>query len=271
MGVRYLDVRVRHVNDSFSVHHGKVYQKHRFGRVLKDVDDFLRDNPTETIIMSVKSEHTGAGNTRSFEKTFDWYVAGSYANHRWYLGTTVPKLGEVRGKIVLLRRFGAKSAKGIDLSDWQNPGAVVRIQDNYKVRTPTKKWNSITPMLEDALNGPFYILYMNFASAYTGDVIPDIKGVSKFINPWMSKHLDSFGAGRLGVLSFDHIYPELSLQVVNANFVDVVPKGTYAIQNYATKGYIDIAYSSKDNGASALSWGLPRWEKPEISVASFRW
>ena len=71
--------------------------------VLTTTFAFLDANPTETIVMSVKQEADDDGATQSFEATFDGYVAQNAA--RWYTGDSVPTLGDVRGDIVLLRRF----------------------------------------------------------------------------------------------------------------------------------------------------------------------
>ncbi len=79
-GVRFLDIRCRHINDAFAIHHGSIYQNANFNDVLNAVIGFLNSNPSETVIMSVKEEHTPSGNTRSFEQTFDSYVAANPAS-----------------------------------------------------------------------------------------------------------------------------------------------------------------------------------------------
>lgn len=69
-GVRFLDIRCRHIGDAFVIHHGPVYQELNFTDVLQSVANFLQANPSETVIMSVKEEYTPEGNTRSFAETF---------------------------------------------------------------------------------------------------------------------------------------------------------------------------------------------------------
>jgi 1-phosphatidylinositol phosphodiesterase len=110
-GVRFLDIRARHVNDRLVMQHGVVSQRSSFCSVLEDVHRFLADNPSETVIMSLKEEHTPKGNSRSFAHTFADYS-------RRFPGlffapcqdvTAAPRLGEVRGKVVLARRFGVSS------------------------------------------------------------------------------------------------------------------------------------------------------------------
>jgi 1-phosphatidylinositol phosphodiesterase len=98
-GVRYLDIRCRHIDNAFAIHHGAIYQNLNFDDVLTACKTFLTNHPKEVIVMSVKEEYDASNNTRTFEQTFDTYVS-KYGNI--VLGATVPNLGDVRGRIVLL-------------------------------------------------------------------------------------------------------------------------------------------------------------------------
>jgi len=117
IGVRYLDIRCRHVDNAFAIYYGPISQHLSFAEVVTACISFLADNSTECIVMSVNEESIPSRNTRTFEETFAAYV--SEHPQRWELGTTIPTLDEARGKIVLLRRFPANSyMKGIDASRW---------------------------------------------------------------------------------------------------------------------------------------------------------
>src|SRR5262249_22917605 len=102
-GVRYLDIRLRNFQDQFLVYHGPIDQDLTFEDELATLFEFLDAHPHETVIASVKQENDPYGATLTFEQLFDRYVA--QAPQRWYLGATLPMLGDVRGKLVLLRRF----------------------------------------------------------------------------------------------------------------------------------------------------------------------
>ncbi len=148
-GIRFLDIRCRHINNAFAIHHDRVYLRLNFDDVLKVCKAFLTANPSECIVMSVKDEHTqGEGVTRSYEATFDSYVEGS--QDFWYLRDTIPLLKDVRGKMVLLRRFGLDErgesrTKGINAepSKWKDnatfsvdiPHGKLEIQDEYTVES----------------------------------------------------------------------------------------------------------------------------------------
>ena len=224
MGVRFLDIRGRHRDNMLEIHHGMVYQEHDFKEVLRQVHNFLRANPTETVIMAVKDEYDAEDNTRSYEATFRKYLA--YYGLKWYLGTTIPSLGEVRGKIVLMRRFGASGDLGIDLSNWRGTihldgGQSIRIQDEYQASDWSYKWARIEPMFKEAYYGPDDTLYMNFTSAYQ----PQIFGISKIsiisdgVNRALLTFLKAYATGRLGMIIMDFVNAELALRIVNANFI----------------------------------------------------
>lgn len=230
MGVRFLDIRNRNYEDEFLIYHGVVYQNHNFDHVLEEVDKFLADNPSETIIMSIKKEGADTGSTRSFEQTLMWYMKESHAEERWYTGTTIPDLGDVRGKIVLLRRFAADTIQGIDTHTWQGTAPYriklrtgsIRIQDHYSVGDAEEKWRRILPMFLEAHKGDSDTLYLNLISAHTTNWlgIPKISPISSRINPAMIQLLKRFGTGRLGVLIADYINKDLALRIVNANFIE---------------------------------------------------
>lgn len=121
-GVRFLDIRCRHYEDKFYLHHGREFLGMEFDTaVLAVCKSYLQAFPTECIILSVKSEHTDTDNTSSFQECFARYQqASEAAGLQWYLGCDIPKLGDVRGKVVLFRRFEAcpRAGNGIDASNW---------------------------------------------------------------------------------------------------------------------------------------------------------
>ncbi|GLK91780.1 phosphatidylinositol-specific phospholipase C [Pseudomonas turukhanskensis] len=106
-GIRFLDIRGRPTNGSLAIHHGEVFQNKMFGEVLNEVITFLRENPSEFVLMRVKEEHSN--NEKAFLQALNNYVtAPQNKPYIWtdsrgwtvYRRTTV---GDVRGKIVLLR------------------------------------------------------------------------------------------------------------------------------------------------------------------------
>jgi 1-phosphatidylinositol phosphodiesterase len=221
-GVRVLDIRCRHVNDAFLIHHGPVYQKLDFPEVLRQVRGFLADNPRECVVMSVKEEHQAAGNTRSFEATFDSYLAADRA--RWYLRAGLPVLGDVRGRIVLLRRFGATRELGLDASRWRDnttfQQGILAVQDHYQVADPAAKWRQIAAALAAAHEpGAADLIHLNFASGYQPGTfgLPNIPVVAKAINPRLADHFRSAKPGCHGWVMMDFATAELTALIYQAN------------------------------------------------------
>ncbi|WP_374016795.1 phosphatidylinositol-specific phospholipase C [Paenibacillus thiaminolyticus] len=146
-GIRFLDIRCRYVDGSFSLHHGSYYLDAMFGDVLNEVTDFLKRNPSETVLMRIKQEHSSVPD-RVFNDTLQRYI-DSYPGFFWDSkngSITNPTLGEMRGKIVILRNV-AGSNIGIDYAHQFD------IQDNYNVSTNWdlyQKWLDVKKQLQKA-------------------------------------------------------------------------------------------------------------------------
>jgi 1-phosphatidylinositol phosphodiesterase len=226
-GVRFLDIRCRHIGNSFAIHHGSIYQNLNFNDVLLACTGFLTSHPQETIVMCVKEEYDAADNTRTFEQTFDTYVQ-QYASF-WSLGATIPNLGQVRGKIVLLRRFGAATTpKGIDATNWadnttftiSNSNATLKVQDQYVVPDNNAKWTNVTNLFTESSTQSNNTLYINFTSGYKSLIfgIPSITTVSGNINPKINTWFTSNTHGRYGIIPMDFVNADRASLIVNTNF-----------------------------------------------------
>jgi 1-phosphatidylinositol phosphodiesterase len=120
--------------------------------LLGDCYSFLDAHPSETLLVSLKREGTGNGKDQDLARVLatERYTRGGsgQAQARWFTEPRVPSLGEVRGRIMLLRRFGLPDEKpfrgkgfGIDASSWPDncvdgvggDGGSLRIQDFYEV------------------------------------------------------------------------------------------------------------------------------------------
>ena len=212
-GVRFLDIRCRHVKNTFLIYHGPVYQRLTFDEVLNGCSAFLRANPTECIIMSVKEENRPSANTRAFEDTFDAFVAKEPA--LWLLTENIPALSQAKGRIVLFRRFISSHApKGINASRWpdnqsftnSSPAGRLRVQDCYKVRDNKGKWSAIQSLYEEAGAWDRDCLYVNFASGYSTSTflgLSRIRAVCKVINPSLAAYFAAQGPRRYGITLMD--------------------------------------------------------------------
>ena len=230
-GVRYLDLRCRDVNDAFEIFHGPYDEGQSFDDVLAKLYAYLDQHPTEAIIASVKEESTAENATRPFDATFLGYV--QQHPERWYLGDTVPALGAVRGKLVLLRRFAATSPPlGIDASMWADnttftlttAGATLRIEDDYKVSAIATKWQQITALLGEAsgaTGASDATLYLTYTSGYTSNSIgvPNVPNVATMIDPMLDAYLaDPANAhAHLGVIANDFMTEGRATAIYDTN------------------------------------------------------
>lgn len=233
-GIRFLDVRCRHIDNKFSIHHGIVYQRLDFDAVMHACTQFLDRHPGECIIMSIKEEYRSANNTRSFEETFDAY-AKRYAD-KWYLSPTIPTLQEARGKIVLLRRFTAKNEDmGIDATGWarnrtftiNNGPTQLRVQDEFLVPRNRIKWSNSNALLTEARTVNTDALYINFLSGYKPRAflrIPNIKKVSLAMGNNIIRFFTANQRGRFGIVAMDFADATKASLIISTNFQPVTER-----------------------------------------------
>ncbi|EUK17483.1 phosphatidylinositol-specific phospholipase C [Commensalibacter papalotli (ex Servin-Garciduenas et al. 2014)] len=243
-GIRYLDIRCRHIADRFTIHHGIVYLNLNFDNVLNDCIKFLKNNPTETILMQVKKEHTEEGNTsgRTFYDTFKYYIAEYQKSNPnlFYLENTIPRLKDVREKIVVIRRFDIDDNRivcGVNTPYEDNAtfsvdvgNGTVEIQDEYDFSNVNNKWSAIDRLLSQSKNKnmnqrQWFINYtsaaisLNAGNVFSGDTP---QGIAERINPKLSSYMDNNLQAFLGTIIID--FPENpSLdstvdQIINRNF-----------------------------------------------------
>ncbi|UTZ38624.1 phosphatidylinositol-specific phospholipase C [Vibrio campbellii] len=134
-GIRFLDIRLRHIGNAFAIHHGPFYQRQMFGDILLVVKSFLENNPTEFVFIRVKEEYSAKNNSETFEDTFNRYV-NSNSNIIWIPKSKAenPMIKEVRGKIVFLQNFASRKYGWFGL-DYHN---TFSIQDDHKL---TSNWD----------------------------------------------------------------------------------------------------------------------------------
>ena len=190
-GIRYFDLRCGIVKDEVQMVHGRAVLGLKLADLLMDMYLFLLKHPKEAIIVQLKQDRKDEASTRPFSQlVLDlMHQQSKY----WRLETTTPTLGELRGRIQLMRRFTTfqhqRYTTGIDLSRWpDNPplpftirtlvGVHLTIQDHYSSTTPeslpnliAKKGGDVASMLMRASRDtePWH-WYINFSSAYEFNV-----------------------------------------------------------------------------------------------------
>ncbi len=178
-------------------------------------------------------------NTRSFEDTFNaktWeciediplfynFAAtppGSTSVTTSPALTSETKLGEVRGRIILLRRFEGSQGVGFDLSYWPEDQCFrsvsppfYDIEDRYQNPGDDDKLKFVVEHIEKARNGDPHEFYITFSSA----VGLTARSYSKKINPRLNDYLAESPPGRIGIIVMDYFEEprELVSNVIKAN------------------------------------------------------
>lgn len=146
---------------------------------------------------------------------------GDLSGTRSFTGTTT--LGEIRGKIVLLRRFDGSQDMGMDCTYWPenqrfrspNP-PFYNVEDHYQSPEHNEKINFVVSHIEEAERGDPTELYITFSSA----VDLTARGYSEIINPLLDDYLARSSPGRAGIVVMDYFDepPHLVSNVINKNW-----------------------------------------------------
>ena len=116
-GIRVIDIRLAVVDGRLIAYHGIFPQRTPFQDILSTIHAFLTAPETsrEALVMSLKQEDFKTTPLPLFSKTVhDEIMNGPGGREMWFLENRFPNLGEVRGKVVMLSRFGG------DGSGWEN-------------------------------------------------------------------------------------------------------------------------------------------------------
>ncbi|MCD3349046.1 phosphatidylinositol-specific phospholipase C [Clostridium botulinum D/C] len=173
-GIRFLDIRLGaypNHEDLLYSYHGFIYLHSTFGAILDVVTKFLKDHPSETILMRVKQEHTNESDKVFIDLLKKVLGNRKYSNYLYKgKGIMNPKLGELRGKFVILQNFRGTV-------EWVLYIANFNIQDDYYLSTNWdlySKWLKVKLQLFTA--NEFYLMgtnvkFINYLSG-SGGVFP---------------------------------------------------------------------------------------------------
>jgi len=132
-GIRFLDIRVQpaHATDASKKElllvHGafpvSLTGIKYFGPVLDACYKFLDENPSEVILISLKREGVGSSTDEHLAEILQrHYITPN--QKRWHVESAIPYLGDVRGKLVLIRRYDIPETNsepqdcGLDATAW---------------------------------------------------------------------------------------------------------------------------------------------------------
>jgi 1-phosphatidylinositol phosphodiesterase len=225
-GVRFLDIRVQPANPDNPTDEGLILVHSAFPisltgnkylrHLIDTVFSFLDTNPSETVIISLKREGVGKSTDQQLSKILRDHYATDPS--RWFTENRIPILGEVRKKVVVIRRFAIDdSLKGenngtgwcIDAESWPDNCADgtcssgdIRIQDFYEVAESVNIDKKITfstdqlvraaqavcvlpgdvnPASVEAAKQPLFMNFLSASNFWRADCWPD--RIAAKVNP----------------------------------------------------------------------------------------
>ncbi|MFF1905982.1 phosphatidylinositol-specific phospholipase C domain-containing protein [Kitasatospora sp. NPDC058218] len=269
-GIRAVDIRVRVTEGRyFTVHHAVQYQNANFDDVLTKAQAFLRQHPSETVVMRLRAEcpRPKGGSTdctndpstvdsRAVEDIFRGYATSSAYPNLFYAPsivpgapTEIPTLADVRGKITLSNFDNVDRPYGIKAFN-------AHTEDTYADPGVNNKWDKVQANIKQAVTAGSDQMFVTYTSAsgvgaspfaYAGgsgwDPIrkePAVLG----INPRLMRYLNGGGGnGRIGIIMMDYPGWALVENIIARNAGYVVKGAHQAIwQVNADKTYVDTRY-----------------------------
>lgn len=223
MGVRFLDVRASVSLGKLKISHGVVYQGQSFENFVNSCYEFLKTNPSETIIFCLRNEDDEKKTNSKFISLLKKEINEN--EDMWYTQSLLPTLNEVRGKLVLINRFDRDCELGLNAAlGWRNNntfaiynnGFFINVQDVYSPETIEIKKEAFTSFIRNnylpAVITP--ALCINFLSAMTGkEKIPQTANeMNEFFREYSKTNPPFYGC-----MIFDYITSDLCDIVINAN------------------------------------------------------
>ncbi len=221
-GIRFFDIRLRDEAGLLRVFHGDVDEELELEvGVLEPMLTFLVEHPGEGVVMSVKQED--ASDPAAFARDLEAVVARR--PDAFLVAPDFPRLADVRGRILVFRRF-AHSSIGIaaDPASWVNDATfsiatehgTLTIEDHWDLGHTLpglvgEKWDAVAANLDAALASPggWFVTFtsamsdFSFPRAIAGG-IPLVDGINQRLLDYLDTHP---GPQRLGTIVMD--FPEL--------------------------------------------------------------
>ncbi|THV07832.1 PLC-like phosphodiesterase [Dendrothele bispora CBS 962.96] len=153
-GIRVIDIRLALVDNRLIAYHGIYPERTPFSEILETINAFLTSPSSnrETIVMSMKQEDYSRTPPSDWSKAVKREIEESKGGlGLFFLENRMPKLGEVRGKVVMLSRFGGNGdgweggLEGLGIHpttwpdskkegfEWDCKGVRVRMHDWYAI------------------------------------------------------------------------------------------------------------------------------------------
>jgi 1-phosphatidylinositol phosphodiesterase len=221
IGVRFLDIRLQLVGNELKIVHSFVDQMTDFEDSLTHMVEFIRNNKSEFLIISIKEDASAKNSDKNFTDVLESMLR-SYSE----ISTTqtLPDtVGDARGKIYVAARY-KNATIGIPCYDgWVDDAAFeigdMYVQDNYCVSNAEEKIADVHRTYAVSQKQT-HTLVLNFTSCYLDTCFPPIYAglPAHDINRDTEKAMAEYEEGPLGVLVCDFMTAELADAIIRRNF-----------------------------------------------------
>ena len=220
-GVRFFDIRLQLRGDKLAVVHSFVDQMTDFADVLDDMTDFLRDHPTEFLLVSIKQDADAKNPTTTFADAVEQMLS-AYPDLDRAERTLPETVADARGTMTVLARY-ADAEVGVPAYDgWQDNNLFslgeLYVQDHYAIDDLTDKQTDIVNTFAVAAE-PSCALTLNYLSCYLTHGFPPLYAATpaKTLLPWLETYLSDHAEIR-GVIICDFMTSALCEQIWRCNF-----------------------------------------------------
>lgn len=296
MGCRFLDIRLWYTFGRLRVVHG-AFNTDLYLRpnILEVCFDFIKENPNEFIVMSLKEDYGSA-------QFFDRHVyeelrdaardIGKTISDCFFLEDRMPALSEIRGKIVIMRRYANKNEDtyriGINARDgWGDDtystiprtGYTIEVQDCYKFRGGTGDEGKMSCWMKEfdkaeTKEDPYkrggaarpHTLWINFASGNVAGSF--MEGIARYVNPRIRAcFLKLYDSGYVrGIIPMDFVSEPVVRAIYKSNdFTVAQPQPAPMVYAEARDSNSNVRLQILDEKA------YTRFEYREVSAVGGPW
>lgn len=221
IGVRFLDIRLQLVGDELKIVHSFVDQKTDFRDTMTDMVTFLREHPTEFLLVSIKEDAAPKRAEADFTERLEEMLLAypDVVSPATVLPATV---GDARGKLHVIARYDGSTVGVPCRNGWKDDASFVLndmyIQDNYQIGNTGAKFYDILTAFEVASAGE-YALVLNYTSCYLSPSFPPVYAglPAHDIRSWLKESIPLIHEP-LGVLVCDFMTSDLADIIIRRNF-----------------------------------------------------
>ncbi|KAL5611905.1 hypothetical protein BROUX41_000526 [Berkeleyomyces rouxiae] len=229
-GIRYLDFSVRVKYDILEISHASFLCDVGLGGALDVIFEFLDENPSETVILRLRKGYLRSGDDETFEKTMEKYLGtsgylvsgvGEYVYYDRDGILSIPNLGQLRGKVLILQDFQTKTPGRFGIPWKSDSLAVTDRKLAIGGAGLSLKWLGVQSSLQAAHKETANKLHITHTSVSLGYTPAKAAGGKKTnkdgMNDRLGKYLDDGKIGRVGIVAMDFPGKQLVDQIIRLN------------------------------------------------------